>query len=151
MAFMKDTFYRFIAFIFICATAFVSKSAFLLFSVFMPTLIHVFLFTGLFMLYGALKGRSKSGYLSCVLFFLVPFIFIYYTPDSLPLSGYAFTHYQKFWIVNFETIKLFDISSVLPASTMSGVLIKTVFTTQTGMIVMRFIAFAYTYHYLNWF
>ncbi len=33
-----------------------------------PTLIHVYLFTGLFMLYGALKSRSKSGLWQIVAF-----------------------------------------------------------------------------------
>jgi hypothetical protein len=29
--------------------------------------------------------------------------------------------------------------------------IKEIFTTNAGFVTMRFIAFAYTYHYLNWF
>lgn len=45
-----------------------------------PTLIHVYLFTGLFMLFGALKSRSKSGLLSILTFILFPLILVFYTP-----------------------------------------------------------------------
>lgn len=45
-----------------------------------PTLIHVYLFTGLFMLYGALKSRSKSGLLQMVGFVLVPIILVFTLP-----------------------------------------------------------------------
>ena len=37
-----------------------------------PTLIHVYVFTGLFMLFGALKSRSKTGLLSILFFIVVP-------------------------------------------------------------------------------
>jgi hypothetical protein len=45
-----------------------------------PTLIHVYLFTGLFMLYGALKSRSKSGLLQMVGFVLVPIVLVFTLP-----------------------------------------------------------------------
>ena len=46
----------------------------------LPTLIHVYVFTGLFMLYGALKSRSKTGLLSVATFILIPIILVFYTP-----------------------------------------------------------------------
>jgi hypothetical protein len=45
-----------------------------------PTLIHVYVFTGLFMLYGALKSRSKTGLLSIVTFILFPIILVFMAP-----------------------------------------------------------------------
>ncbi|MGL4599602.1 MAG: hypothetical protein ACRCYO_18905, partial [Bacteroidia bacterium] len=59
MVLLQDVFHRFIAFLFVFATAFLSDNFMTFFSLFLPTLVHVYLFTGLFMLYGALKGRSK--------------------------------------------------------------------------------------------
>jgi hypothetical protein len=148
MVFLRSTFHRFIAFLFICASIFVSKSFFLLFSVFMPTLIHVYFFTLLFMLYGALKARSRSGYLSCIVLFIIPFIIVYFDPGNFGISNYAFTHYQKFDTVNKETLSnFFDLSQVKQGTTWSDLIYKS----DMGLIVMRFIAFAYTYHYLNWF
>ena len=40
-----------------------------------PTLIHVYLFTGLFMLFGALKSRSKTGLISIVFFYSYTYYF----------------------------------------------------------------------------
>lgn len=45
-----------------------------------PTLIHVYLFTGLFMLYGALKSRSKSGLWQIVAFVLLPVLLVFFVP-----------------------------------------------------------------------
>ncbi len=146
MVVLKKPFHRFIAFLLICVSAIISTSAVLFFSVFLPTLIHVYLFTGLFMLYGALKGRSKSGYLSCFIFFICPLLFIFITPGSFGISQYALDHYPMFHSVNVEAIKLFDLSGE-KGKTWGDL----VYHSQIGLMVMRFIAFAYTYHYLNWF
>lgn len=45
-----------------------------------PTLIHVYVFTGLFMLYGALKSRSKSGLWQMVGFVIIPLILVFTIP-----------------------------------------------------------------------
>lgn len=149
MVFLRQTFHRFIAFIVVCCSLIFAKldSMVLLFSVFIPTLIHVYVFTGLFMLYGALKGRSKTGYWSVVLFVLCPLLFIFITPPIATITGYALEHYKMFHVVNVRIIELFN----------SGVFsqykepLDAIYQSTTGIIVMRFIAFAYTYHYLNWF
>ncbi|MCY7408732.1 MAG: hypothetical protein LH473_00530, partial [Chitinophagales bacterium] len=52
------------------------------FSVFLPTIIHVFVFTGLFILVGALKGRSVSGIASLVFFIICSVSFFYFFPAS---------------------------------------------------------------------
>jgi hypothetical protein len=56
-----------------------------------PTLIHVYLFTGLFMLYGALKSRSKSGLLSVAVFTIIPFVLMKFLPETpvMPISDYG--------------------------------------------------------------
>jgi hypothetical protein len=57
-----------------------------------PTLIHVYVFTGLFMLYGALKSRSKSGLWQMVGFVLLPIILVFFIPvdkDSNNLTTYG--------------------------------------------------------------
>ena len=148
MVLLTKTFHRFIAFLVICASAFVSKGWFLLFSVFMPTLIHVFLFTALFMLYGALKARSMSGYISCIILLIIPFIIFFVDPGNFGLSNYAMAHYQKFSLVNQDFITyFFGTDSFKAGTTWKDVIYKS----SIGFSVMRFIAFAYTYHYLNWF
>jgi hypothetical protein len=148
MVLLQDVFHRFIAFLFVFATAFLSDNFMTFFSLFLPTLIHVYLFTGLFMLYGALKERSKTGYLSMVFFVLCPLMFFFIMPDALPLSDYAFKSYQHFYVVNHKLLSMFS-----PESLGEGYvgMINGVFKSEAGIIVMRFIAFAYTYHYLNWF
>jgi len=63
---------------------------FILFTAFLPTLVHVYIFTGFFILYGALKGRSFSGLLSLIVFFAAPFLCVFMV--STP-AGYAPTAY----------------------------------------------------------
>ncbi|MCU0434658.1 MAG: hypothetical protein MUC87_14480 [Bacteroidia bacterium] len=165
MVLIKSAFYRFIVFIFIAFTALISKELFVLFSVFLPTLLHVYLFTGFFMLYGALKGKSRSGYLSIAVFIICPMLIIFIHPESLPLTEYASRAYQKFQLLNIETLKLLDddfrlmfTDSYEAVKAFGGTptalfenRTSAIFTSDTGVAIMRFIAFAYTYHYLNWF
>jgi hypothetical protein len=56
-----------------------------------PTLIHVYLFTGFFMLYGALKSRSKSGLIAVGVFATIPFILMRFLPAGhvVPLTNYG--------------------------------------------------------------
>jgi len=57
-----------------------------------PTLIHVYLFTGLFMLFGALKSRSKTGLLSVAAFLIIPIYLVYglpVTPKKNYISDYG--------------------------------------------------------------
>ena len=58
----------------------------------LPTLIHVYLFTGLFMLFGALKSRSKTGLLSVAAFLIIPIYLVYglpVTPKKNYISDYG--------------------------------------------------------------
>jgi hypothetical protein len=160
MVLLKTSFQRLIAFIIICVAATLAHKGVVFFSVFLPTLIHVYLFTGLFMLFGALKGKSVSGYISCVIFFLCPLLFIFIHPDLHYISAYAQKTYPSFHVVNFYALNIWDSSHyVYPPSTLSyqqynadyQSVLSATYNSQAGLMIMRFIAFAYTYHYLNWF
>jgi hypothetical protein len=113
--------------------------------IFLPTIIHVFIFTWLFMLYGVLKERSVSGYLSIVVLVLCAASFFLIKPSGLnyDVSETVRKNYHMFDLLNFHLINLFHLDSLTRVSD--------IFVTNSGFIMMRFVAFAYTYHYLNWF
>ncbi|MFM7668427.1 MAG: hypothetical protein ACKO7D_09625 [Bacteroidota bacterium] len=183
-----------------------------------PTLIHVYVFTGLFMLYGALKSRSKTGLLSIVTFILFPIILVFFTPVDTKnnvLSDYGKKAYyadgEGFFYTNVSILDHFKLTNdplltnkqyldsvvnkksadnqipvaeraritdslknklnenfIVPNPEseyyMKPIPVKyaipingkdyywnTVFFSTIGIMLMRFIAFAYLYHYLNWF
>ena len=138
-----------------------------------PTLVHVFVFTGFFILFGALKSRSVSGLISFGVFIICPiFLFILFRDRSfVEITKYGQASYvangQGFYDTNlsflthifnvqFPQLKdaagnlLFYEGSETPAPDYSNAA-QVVFHSQPGILLMRFIAFAYTYHYLNWF
>lgn len=122
------------------------------FTVFLPTLIHVFVFTSLFMLYGALKSKSNIGILSVLLHLSIPFAFFYIAPGFMPfhVNEYIITSYGAgFEGLNKHILQNsfhMDFSSMSPQQIFEGI-----YSSKLGIALMRFIAFAYTYHYLNWF
>ncbi len=107
---------------------------------FLPTLIHVYLFTGLFMLYGYTKQKKRLTLFGIGLLIAVPII-IYFLPISffqpIGISTAKDTYNNSgFAMLNSFLVKLFKSNS-----NVASINIK----------VQCFIAFAYTYHYLNWF
>lgn len=123
-----------------------SQPFFLLFAVFLPTIIHVFIFTGLFIIQGALKNKSITGVISVLTFVLCAVSFFVWQPT---FSFYHVTDYAKqnvvatkFAFLN-QTI-MYCLGEVEPT-------VAKVFDSGIGTSVMRLLAFAYTYHYLNWF
>ncbi len=123
---------------------FVPKWIFLL-GLFLPTIFHVYLFTGLFMLYGSIKSKSKYGYWGVGLLLLVPFIIAFLTISS------------ENYIVAKETATIYNVSGFLKINSVMnevfGGLIDGRFRVLSPLSIkiQIFIAFAYTYHYLNWF
>lgn len=181
-----------------------------------PTLIHVYVFTGLFMLYGALKNRSKSGLWQMVGFVIFPIILVFslpVNPNNNNLTTYGKNAYYAkgngFFMTNVSILDHFNLMEeefmtnkqyldsfvnkkgssftmesrvrisdslssrlslpyvvenpendyyqksiplkyALPASA-KKYFWDTVFFSTVGIMLMRFIAFAYLYHYLNWF
>jgi hypothetical protein len=174
----------------------------------LPTLIHVYLFTGLFMLFGALKSRSKTGLLSVAAFLIIPIYLVYGLPVKAKtnyVSDYGkeayFADSTGFFNTNVSIMRQFELSKNMSNSDYINYLIKDsvekqkaliifkdslnkdfiiqnpdhemymksvpladakpgnpkenwwsiVFFSSAGIMLMRFIAFAYMYHYLNWF
>lgn len=113
--------------------------------VFLPTIIHVFIFTWAFMLYGVLKEKSWQGALSIAVLVICAILIIAIQPTGLyyQVSEYSQNSYRQFGELNFRLINFFNMDKLTD--------IRQIFTTNAGFVIMRFIAFAYTYHYLNWF
>lgn len=183
-----------------------------------PTLIHVYVFTGLFMLYGSLKSRSKSGLMAVVAVVILPLILVFVLPVNPKeswVSSYGKNAYfakgQGFFNTNVEIMDHFGIldepkltnkqflDSIVNSKTVNAgftpnekkrlndslqhkskepfvfyqpnderfgqtIAVRkalpvnpkdyfwnSVFFSTFGIMLMRFIAFAYLYHYLNWF
>ena len=114
-------------------------------AIFLPTIIHVFVFTWLFMLYGVLKEKSFSVFLSVIVVIICSASFFVIQPQGLnyEVSNKIRTSYHMFDLLNFNLINLFHLESLKEVSD--------IFVTNSGFVIMRLVAFAYTYHYLNWF
>ena len=132
-----------------------SRFFFLLFAIFIPTLIHVYLFTGAFMLFGALKSRSRLGLLSVALLVICALSFFVVRPDGFfQLGAKTISNYnESFFQLNVEVLRILIPSQVLDGNNLAAypVLQNLVYNSNWGVVITRFIAFAYTYHYLNWF
>lgn len=115
-------------------------------AIFVPTLIHVYLFTLLFMIYGTLNSKSKPGIIAIILVIAAPFIIMMCKvnpAEYLPLKESVVNAYNStsFGFLNYGVAKF-----LLPGQhTNEGML------SAMGIKIQIFIAFAYTYHYLNWF
>jgi len=146
--FIKDWLYRLavITLSFI-AVAFLNNSPnfFIWVAIFLPTIIHVFIFTWAFMLFGVIKERSIPGIISILVLIACSVLIIVIQPSNLyyTVSDYTQKSYQRFGDLNFYLINYFNMDKLTDA--------RQIFTTNAGFVIMRFIAFAYTYHYLNWF
>jgi hypothetical protein len=109
----------------------------LLITTLLPTLIHVYVFTGIFMLHGARKAPCISGYAALTIFLLAPWIALH---ASTTPTGYAVSDYV--------------LDSAMPFLSMQPLIRDALGLgpDRDGLIAfMRLLAFAYTYHYLNWF
>lgn len=111
--------------------------------VYLPTIIHVYLFTALFILYGALKSKSKSAYLSLIFFVLCTFLIFLPNALSIAVSSFGIKNFDTFLGLNINILKNLGFENL---ATIEGA-----YHSDMGIVVMRFIAFSYTYHYLNWF
>lgn len=117
----------------------------ILLAIYLTTLIHVYIFTGAFILSGSLKSHSFSGYLSFAIFILCPILCFILVPGlSHPASVWSMNSYTStFTILNHTTLEQFFGYN-------SSVFID-IFHHPVSILITRFMAFAYTYHYLNWF
>jgi hypothetical protein len=148
---IKDVLYKiiFLVVAFFAGLLVQNTPAFLIFfAIFLPTLIHVYVFTGLFIIYGALKNRSTTGIISAVVFvgcaaafFLWKPVFGFYTVSEYAQKAVSMNG-KGFINVNAAFMNLFN---------MGRATMESLFQSNVGLSIGRFVAFAYTYHYLNWF
>lgn len=104
-------------------------------AILIPTVVHVYLFTLFFMLFGALKSRSILGYWNTGVFAVGSFVLLLLpATDWMVLPAYVEAHYSLFHSVG-EVVAIFF--SATPETMIS--------------LLASFLAFTYTYHYLNWF
>ncbi|HVM32069.1 MAG TPA: hypothetical protein VMU88_02980 [bacterium] len=169
LAFLKSPLARLGAFLPALALAglfCLSPFAFALFGVFLPTLIHVFVFTGCFIWAGALRSKSFSGYLSLAVFLgLGGFLLFFHGGGHLGASAYARENYGVFQAdgsptnpfigLNFMTLQSLGFHQFgRPAGSLADFadgINRYLYQDPAALAVMAFIAYAYTYHYLNWF
>ncbi len=111
---------------------------------FIPTLVHTTIFTGAFILDGALKSSSKIGLLSFIVFMACNILF-FIIPD---IDGRVLDNrvVQNIFIEG----DFFRIGQALNAVIYS-INETFILDSPNGLRIQGFIAFAYTYHYLNWF
>jgi hypothetical protein len=124
------------------------------FAIYLPTIIHVFIFTGLFIVYGALKSKSRLGFISVLVFILCAASFFLIPAGYSPFASmkYIQNSFTGFVELNRQLINLFGLAELKEFNRATVVEnVNVIFSSQAGYMVMRFIAFAYTYHYLNWF
>lgn len=104
-------------------------------AVLIPTVAHVYLFTVIFMIFGALKAKSSLGFINSFLFFVGGIVlFLLPQSDIQIFPSYVEAHYAFFGGIAdaFGQMLSLPVQTVLPA-------------------IASFLAFTYTYHYLNWF
>jgi hypothetical protein len=125
-------------------TYFLSSWA-IFFAILLPTIIHVSIFTLLFMWQGAQRSTSVFGYMNVALYFVATSVLLLVTiqGNAYSLSTYITEAYRSFEGVNLEIMNLLNIGSEN--------IQWSIYESAAGLSIMRFIAFAYTYHYLNWF
>src|SRR5262249_61230653 len=88
---------------------FAGSRYFLVLAFFLATIIHVFVFTGAFILYGALRSRSAAGLLSLAVFVACALSFFAYAPPAArhPAGAYVRQAFRSFNPLNAELIRLF--------------------------------------------
>ncbi len=102
----------------------------------LPTLIHVYFFTAGFILNGAFKNKSIPGFLSFLVLLACGISFFVVSPRLSPgHSIFVMQNMKYFSDIATKIINGFDIQN----------------SDQQILNIIRFAAFAYTYHYLNWF
>jgi hypothetical protein len=150
---IKDIYIKVLAIIILAfSSVFMQDNVFykLFFTVFLPTIIHVYIFTFVFMLFGSMKSKSVTGYISVFVMIACSLACFFVLPgySGHQVSEYVFKSYLDFSTLNYEFIRLFHLQEL---NTFDEKAMGVIFKSSAGVMVMRFIAFAYTYHYLNWF
>lgn len=110
----------------------------ILLGLFLPTIIHVYLFTLIFMVSGYLSNQNRLGLLSIAVLIMIPLIICFFPVEVLALE-------------RSESQNIFNLTGFKLVSHWLLFLTGKAETAELIIKVQIFIAFAYTYHYLNWF
>lgn len=113
-----------------------------IFSLFLPSLIHVFIFTGIFILSGFLKTKNKLSLMTFIVFIIMSLCLTIFNLNSTFFMEDISNTYNSFEKLNVAVFSIFN--KDVQAS-------QDIYFSNFGIKTMQFIAFAYTYHYLNWF
>jgi hypothetical protein len=107
------------------------------FIVLLATVVHVYVFTGVFILAGSMKSRSLSGFLSLAVYVACGVGLLLARPTA---AGYRISPSIQAGLQPFESV-IGAMTAILPGKVDWDLVVA----------VGRFLGFAYTYHYLNWF
>lgn len=112
---------------------------------FVPTIIHVYVFTILFMVYGVRRSKSKLGLIAVLLLVIIP---AGLALVELSNHDYFFSDYMKsIYVENNFHVTPVIISKTLGLSDGTSFF----FYESLELKMMMFLSFIYLYHYLNWF
>ena len=115
----------------------------LILGMYLATLIHVFVFTGIFVWNGVRRQPDRAGVTFLILFVLCP-VLCFVLPLGLSQTAVPWaqrSYGQIFAAVNETTLSELGVPVALAA----------IFSEPWSIRLTRFIALAYTYHYFNWF
>lgn len=113
--------------------------------IFLPSIIHVYLFTLLFMIQGVIHTKNWQGIVSIIFLILSPIIIF---NSNINLSDYIVPEYAK---TSYLTSKISILNSYMAHMLHLTGTNKFYLFSAEGIKIQIFIAFCYTYHYLNWF
>lgn len=122
-----------------------------LFGNLLPSIIHVYIFTAGFILLGALRHKSPTGVASLAVFAGCTTLFFVIRPQllAMPPTDYVVDSYSPLAALNLDLLQYLGFAN--PKEMGSEGLGELVFLSPAGIMVMRLVAFSYTYHFLNWF
>jgi hypothetical protein len=110
--------------------------------IFLPTLVHVFLFTMFFVWVGFLKSKNTMSLINLILLLIIPMV-IFLWPNSFFQAYSPTSAFNVYSSTSFIKLNGFFNIEGLPNDLF--------YTSVVGLKTQIFISFAYTYHYLNWF
>jgi hypothetical protein len=124
-------------------------------TLFLPTVVHVFIFTGVFILLGALRNRSWTGIASLGVFVLSAAVCFASPFGGLGIAPGAWTR-QNFGYYAPIASGLAGFLGLQHPAKVAGPLapfanVEEMYSARAALKVMTFFSFAYLYHYLNWF
>jgi hypothetical protein len=110
---------------------------------FLPTIVHVYLFTGLFILSGCIKSPTKIGISALLIFCALPITCWLAPVDWTALAAPWATSAYNETLGALNILILSDFGLHIPVTDVTS--------DRYSILVTRILAFAYVYHYLNWF